>query len=85
VTRLWAGQPAFDSQKGLKFYVLATVSTLALGPIQPPIQGVPRALTPEVKWPGCEADQSLPSTAKVRNAWCYTSTPPTCLHNVELN
>jgi hypothetical protein len=28
---------------------------------------------------GHEADHSLPSSAKVKNAWSYTSTPPVCL------
>jgi hypothetical protein len=28
-----------------------------------------------VKRPGCEADHSLPSSAEVKNAWSYTSTP----------
>jgi hypothetical protein len=30
---------------------------------------------PGVKLPGCEADRSPPSSAEVRNAWIYTSTP----------
>jgi hypothetical protein len=25
---------------------------------------------------GCEADHQTPSSAKVKNAWSYTSTPP---------
>jgi hypothetical protein len=29
-----------------------------------------------VKWPGREADHSLPSDAEVKNAWNYTSIPP---------
>jgi len=45
-----------------------------LGPTQPPIQWVSRALSLGVKWPGREADHSPPSSAKV-NAWNYTSTP----------
>jgi hypothetical protein len=28
-----------------------------------------------VKWPGREADHSPPSSAEVKNAWSYTSTP----------
>jgi len=34
------------------------------------------ALTPGVKWPGCEDNCSPPSSAKVKNAWSYASTPP---------
>jgi hypothetical protein len=43
------------------------VSTPALGPTQPPIQGVLGAFSLGVKWPGCEADHSPPSGAKVKN------------------
>jgi hypothetical protein len=28
-----------------------------------------------VKWPGHEADHTLPSSAKVNNEWSYTSIP----------
>jgi hypothetical protein len=33
---------------------------------QLPIQWVPVALSPGAKWPGCEAEHSIPSSAKVR-------------------
>jgi len=52
------------------------MSRLALGPTQPPILWVPWALTTGIKWPGLEADHSPPSSAEVKNAWNYTSTPP---------
>jgi len=32
-------------------------------------------LSPRVKWPGPEADNSPPSSAEVKNAWRYTSSP----------
>jgi hypothetical protein len=35
--------------------------------------------------PGGEADQSPPSSAEVKNAWSYTSTPPIRLHVVVLS
>jgi hypothetical protein len=38
-----------------------------------------------VKRPGSEADHSPPSSAEVKNAWSYTSTPPICLHGVVLS
>jgi len=44
---------------------------------QPPIQWVRG-----VKRPGREADHSPPSTAKLKNVWRYTSTPPRRLHGV---
>jgi hypothetical protein len=37
---------------------------------------VPAALSLGVKRPGREADHSPPSSAEVKNAWNYTSTPP---------
>jgi len=48
---------------------------MALGPAQPPIQGVPGALSLGVKQLGCEADHLPSSSAKVKNEWSYTSTP----------
>jgi hypothetical protein len=33
--------------------------------------------SPGIKRSGREADQSLPPSSKVKNAWTYTSTPPT--------
>jgi len=33
-------------------------------------------LSPQVKWSGHEIDSSLPSNAKVKNAWSYAPTPP---------
>jgi hypothetical protein len=44
-----------------------------------------RGSFPGVKWPGCEADNSLQSRAEVKNAWSYTSTPPIRLHGVVLS
>jgi hypothetical protein len=52
-----------------------TASRPALGPTQPPIQWAPGGLTPAVKRPGREVDQSPPSSAEVKNSWSYTSTP----------
>jgi hypothetical protein len=40
-----------------------------------PIQWVPGALTPGEERLGSEADHSPPSSAEVKNAWYYTSTP----------
>jgi hypothetical protein len=52
-----------------------TASRRALGFAQPPMQCVPESLSLEVKRPGCEADHSPSSSAEVKNAWSYTSTP----------
>jgi hypothetical protein len=40
------------------------------------------ALSPRVKRPGREPDQSPSSSAEVKNKWSYKSTPPTLLHGV---
>jgi len=48
-----------------------------------PIQWVPGALFLVVKWPGCEADYSPPSSTE--NVWSYSSTSPICLHGVVLS
>jgi hypothetical protein len=61
---------------GLGISLFTTMSGTTLGPTQPPIQWVPGALSRRVKRPGCEADHSPPSSAEVKNAWNYTSTPP---------
>jgi hypothetical protein len=45
------------------------------GPTQPPTQWVPGALSLGVKRPGREVDHSPPSSAEVKNAWSYISTP----------
>jgi len=47
----------------------------ALGPTQPPIQWVPGALSLGVKRLRRETDHSPPSSAEVKNACSYTSTP----------
>jgi hypothetical protein len=44
------------------------------GSTQPPTQGVPSALSQEVKRPGCEADYSPPPIADVMNG-SYNCTP----------
>jgi hypothetical protein len=43
---------------------------------QPPIQLVPAAYFPGVKWPRHEVDYASPSSAKVKNMWRYTSISP---------
>jgi hypothetical protein len=45
-----------------------------LGSTQPLIQWVPGALYAMVKWPECDADYWLPSSAEYKNVWRCTST-----------
>jgi hypothetical protein len=76
---LWAtgwtiGVLGFDSRRGLGIFLPTTVSRTVLGPTQPPIQWIARAISLGVKWLGREADHSPPSSAEVKNAWSHTST-----------
>jgi hypothetical protein len=72
----------FESRRGLGIVLYTTASRPAVGPTQPPIQWVPGALSLGVKRPVREADHSPPSSAEVKNAWSYTSTPPIRLHGM---
>jgi len=47
-----------------------------LGLTYPPIQWLPRALTPGGKRPWSQAVQSPQSSAEFKNTWSYTSTLP---------
>jgi hypothetical protein len=62
-------------QSGLEIFLLMPTFRPVLGPTQPPIQWVPGVLSLGVKWLGCEADHSPPSSAEINNAWSNTSTP----------
>jgi hypothetical protein len=65
----------FDSRRGLEIFLVTTASRTALGPTQPSIQWEPGALSLGVKQPEREAGHSTPSSAEVKSAWSYTSTP----------
>jgi hypothetical protein len=62
------GVLGFDSQQGLGILLFTTVFRMALGPIQPPIQWMPGALSLGIKWLRREADHSPPSNGEVKNA-----------------
>jgi len=57
----------------------------SLGPTQPPIQWAAGTLCLKVKYMGHEADHSLPSSAEVKNAWSYVSTPLISLNGMVLS
>jgi hypothetical protein len=69
------GVPGFDSRRGLGIFLFTTASTTALGPTQPPITWVPRALFLGVKRPGREADHSPHLVPRSNSDWSYNSTP----------
>jgi hypothetical protein len=56
----------FKSQQRLGIFLFTTTFRMALGPIQPPIQWVPGALSLEVKWLGHEVDHPPPSSAELK-------------------
>jgi hypothetical protein len=75
VTKLWGWMTRFDSW--LEFFFLTTASRPPLGPIQLPIQWIPEALSPGLKRPGREDDNSLhlgatppPPPPYVFTTWC---------------
>jgi hypothetical protein len=64
----------------MEIFLFATAPTLALGSTHPPIRWMPG-----VKRPGRETDHSPPSSAEVKNAWSYTSTPSIRLYGLVLS
>jgi len=50
-----------------ELFHFVTTSRLLLGPSQPPMQWVLGAHSLEVNWAGCEADNSPPYSAKVKD------------------
>jgi hypothetical protein len=57
------------------FPLFTTAFGMALGPKQSPIRSAPGLFTLGVKRPRREADHSPPSSAEIKNAWIYTSSP----------
>jgi len=76
---LWLSQ--YSDHTGDRFaaetsiFPSTAMSIPALVPEGPSIRWVSRALSPGLKRPGREADQSPSSSAEVMEAWGYTSTP----------
>jgi hypothetical protein len=62
-----AGEPGFNSRQEKEIFLFSTLSGLALGLTQLPIQWVPGAFSPGVKQPGLEAGHLPPSNAEVKN------------------
>jgi hypothetical protein len=79
------GIPGFDSRRRLGIFLFNTASRTALELTKPLTGWVPRAVPLEVKWAGCEADHSPPSSAEVKDEWSYTSTLPVRLIGMVLS
>jgi hypothetical protein len=60
---------------GLGIFLFFTASRTAPRPTHPPIQWAPGTLSSVIKRPGREADHSPPSSAEIKHAWRYTSSP----------
>jgi len=65
----------FNSWQGLWIFFFTTTSRQAVGPTRPPIRRIPRILSLVVRWPVSETDHSPTTSARVNNAWSYTSIP----------
>jgi hypothetical protein len=78
VTRLWAGQPGFDSWQGRRdlFLFHHIHSSCRAHPASYPVSTWGENLALGIKWLGHEVDHSSPFSAKVKNVWNITFTPP---------
>ena len=68
MTRLWSGQLKNHSsirERSKRFFCY----------LHTPVHWVLGILYIMVKQLGCETDYSVPSSATIKNKWCYTSTP----------
>jgi len=75
----------YPSVAMMRFFLFATASRPVLESTQPPLQWVSGVFTRGVKRAGRETDHSPPSSAEVKNAWSYISTPPIYLYGVVLS
>jgi len=73
-----------SSGRGWKFFSSPSHPDRLWGPHSLLSNGY-QGLTCGVKWPGHEADHSLPSNAEVKNTWSCTSTPPVYFHGMVLS
>ena len=86
VNRSLYGRPTYcgsNSCSGKDFYLFSKASRVILGLNKPPVQFVQGATSPSEKRPRREPDHLPPSSVVVKNAWSYTSTPPTRVHVVQ--
>jgi hypothetical protein len=75
----------FNSWQGLEIFLFTTMSRMALGPTQSPIQWVLGALSMEVKWQVHEADHSPPSSVDIKECMELYLHSPIRLHGMVLS
>jgi hypothetical protein len=66
----------------MKILLVFIASSLAVGPIQPPIQGVPETISLWVKWPGREADCLSPFSDKDKKSGVIPPVSMSSWHSV---
>jgi hypothetical protein len=71
----WTARVQFPA--GARDFLYFTASRPALGFTQPPIQWVLGTVSPGVKQPGCETDNSPPSSVEVKNGGAIPALPHT--------
>jgi hypothetical protein len=69
----------------VKNFLLSLSSRPALGPVQPPVQWVPGALSPRVKRQVREADHSPQASDEVKKMWIYNPFPPVRLLGIMIS
>jgi hypothetical protein len=75
-TEIYTAEPLLLlSSQQCKIFLSSTVSRLTLGPTQPPIQWLPGALSPWIKWQGRDANLSPPSSADVKKGGAIPPLP----------
>jgi len=75
MTSYGLGDAAFETLERQEMFLFSSMSTAALVHIQPPIQGVPVAISLRIWQLGHSVDHSLPSSAEDMNERRNTSTP----------
>ena len=63
-----------------QIFIFYKTTTLALRVTQPPAQYVPGGISPSLKLPMCEIDQSPSTSTDLKNSWSYICTVPKRLH-----
>jgi hypothetical protein len=75
----------YEFRQGPRIFLFTTVSGMALGPTQPPIQWVPGAISLGVNRLGVKLTTHLHLLPKSKKEWSCISTPPIHLHGVMLS